>query len=174
HGALVNRLIEGSPAQEAGIQLGDVIVSIDNHSIRKGADLPYYVGLVVPNSTVPVEIVRNGQPRTLSLTIGLREDDVVAAINAPEEAEVNRLGLRVVPAEAELLVGLGVDEAVVVESVEGPAQAARLRQGDVIITLNNESIGSQEELDELAAELPTNRALPVLVARGQAQTFFTI
>jgi len=174
HGALINRVIEGSPAQEAGVQLGDVIVSIDNHPIRKGADLPYYVGLVVPNSTVPINIVRNGEPRQLDLTIGLRDDDVVAAATSPEAEELNRLGLRVVAAEADLLVGLAAEKAVVVEEVSGPAQEARLRQGDIILTLNNEVVGSQQELDELAKNLPTNRALPVLVARGQAQTFFTI
>jgi len=172
-GALINRVIPDSPAQKAGIQVGDVIVALDNHQIRKGADLPYYVGLVAPESTVRVDIIRNGEPQQLQLTIGLREDEQIASTPAAP-GPVNRLGLKVVPAEAELLADLGVDEAVVVDEVEGPAEEARLRTGDVIITLNNEPVGSQEDVDALAETLPANRALPVLVARGTAQTFFTI
>jgi serine protease Do len=171
-GALINRVIEDGPAQEAGLQLGDIITAFDNHQIRKGADLPYYVGLLKPNSTVRVDIIRNGEPRQLELTIGQREEELAAA--PAEEVPVNRLGLTVLPAEKEQLASLGVNQAVVVQDVEGAAAAARLLPGDVILTVNNEAVGSQEDLDALAQQLPTDRALPVLVARGEAQTFFTI
>jgi serine protease Do len=171
-GALINRVIEGGPAQEAGLQLGDIITAFDNHQIRKGADLPYYVGLLKPNSTVRVDIIRDGEPKQLELTIGLREDEVAAA--PVEEAPVNRLGLTVMAAEKEQLALLGVSDAVIVQEVEGAAADAKLRPGDVILTVNNEAVGSQEELDKLAMQLPADRALPVLVVRGEAQTFFTI
>ncbi|MDR2212774.1 MAG: Do family serine endopeptidase [Pseudomonadales bacterium] len=173
-GALVNRIIKDSPAQAAGIQLGDVITAFDNHPIRKSADLPYYVGLVLPNSTVPVDLIRNGQPTRIDLTIGLRDEEVIAAV--PEAPELNRLGLVVVPADKELLSNLGVavTKAIVVQEVSGVAEAAKLRMGDVILTLNGEEVGTQAELDALAKDLPANRSLPVLVSRGGGQTFFTI
>jgi serine protease Do len=171
-GALINRLIDGGPAQEAGLKLGDIITAFDSHQIRKGADLPYYVGLLSPNSTVRVDIIRNGESKQLNLTIGQRDEEVAAA---PEEAApINRLGLTVMPADKEQLASLGVKAAVIVQQVEGAAASARLRPGDVILTVNNEAVGSQESLNELAKKLPTDRALPVLVARGDAQTFFTI
>ncbi|MDR0779234.1 MAG: Do family serine endopeptidase [Pseudomonadales bacterium] len=171
-GALINRLLDGGPAQAAGLKLGDIITAFDSHQIRKGADLPYYVGLLAPNSTVRVDIIRNGEPQQIELTIGQRDADIAAApaVLAP----VNRLGLSVMPADKEQLASLGVGAAVIVQEVKGAAAAARLRPGDVILTLNNEAVGSQEELDALARKLPADRALPVLVARGDAQTFFTI
>lgn len=173
HGALINRVLDDSPAQQAGIQLGDVIVAFDNHPIRKGADLPYYVGLLQPETKVTVDVVRDGRPRKLQLTIGTREESL-AQEQQGAAPTINRLGLRVSPADEETLTRLGVASAVVVDSVEGAAQDARLAPGDIILTLNNEPVGSQEELDALAQELPANRALPVLVARGAGQTFFTI
>jgi len=173
HGALINRVINGGPAEAAGIQLGDIIVEFNDHPIRTSADLPYYVGLELPGSEVKIAIVREGKPRTLVMEVGILES--VTANQSPDAViGRNRIGLTVEPLEDEGLAALGINKAVVIQTAEGPAEEARLQPGDVIITLNSEAVGSQEELDQLAARLPADRALPVLVARGQRQTFFTI
>jgi S1-C subfamily serine protease len=63
---------------------------------------------------------------------------------------------------------------VVVESVRGAAQQARLQPGDIIVSLNGVELNSPEELDALEPKLPVDRPLPVLVVRDERQTFFTV
>jgi serine protease Do len=173
HGALINRVIEGSPAHNAGIRSGDVVVSFNEQVIRTSADLPYYVGLLKPGSHAMLDIIRNGNPMQLDLTIGTREESLAIG-NADEGETINRLGLLVSPLDEDTRKSLGIEGGVVVEEVEGVAVEARIRPGDIIVTLNNEEISSQEELDALARELPSDRALPILIARDGRQTFFTL
>lgn len=174
HGALVNRVVEGSPAAAAGIQVGDIVVSIDDNPIRTGADLPYFVGLLLPGTEVEIELVRNGETRNLLMTLGDRSSATAVAAADTEEPGGNRLGLMVSTLDAETLTGLGIESGVLVEAAEGAAAAAGIQAGDIIITLNGVGISTPEELDALAATLPANRVLPVLVARGDRQSFFTI
>ena len=173
HGALINRVLEDSPADQAGIRSGDIVVSFNNQMIRTSADLPYYVGLLLPGSVARLDIIRNGNPVELEMTIGTR-DEFQNVIGSLEEEQQNRLGMRVTPLDAETREQLGIDGGVVIEEVTGVAAEARLQPGDIVVTLNNEVVESQEELDELAANLPVNRALPILIARDGRQTFFTL
>jgi serine protease Do len=173
HGALINQVIEGSPAHQAGIRSGDIVVAFNDQVIRTSADLPYYVGLLMPGSQAKLDIIRNGNAMQMDMTIGARETP--ATLGSVEEAESgNRLGLQVAPLDRDTRSALGIEGGVVVENVEGVAAEARLRPGDVIVTLNNEVVSSQEELDALAATLPADRALPILIARDGRQTFFTL
>lgn len=172
-GALINQVLDGSPAQAAGFRSGDVIISFDGHEINTSGDLPYHVGLTAPGSEVDVEIIRNGRPLNLTMTVGtLEEGDQLS--QAPEP-EVNRIGLSVSELDESTKEELSVDNGVVVDDVQGNvAREAGFRPGDVIITINNEEIDSVEEFDAVVAELPTGRALPVLVSREGRQSFFTV
>ena len=69
---------------------------------------------------------------------------------------------------------LELDAGVVVESVRGAAQQARLQPGDIIVSLNGVELNSPEELVALEPNLPVDRPLPVLVVRDERQTFFTV
>lgn len=173
HGALINRVIEGSPAQEAGFRSGDIVVAFNDHMIRTSADLPYHVGLVLPGSEAQVAIIRNGEEQLLSMTVGSQGSDIPLVA---EETDVNsnRLGLVVSALDEEARNALDLDHGVLVEEVEGVARTAGIRNGDIIITLNNVALDAPEDLEQLAANLPVDRALPVLVARGESQSFFTI
>ena len=173
HGALINRVIDDSPADQAGLRSGDIVVSFNDQMIRTSADLPYYVGLLLPGSEAELDIIRNGNPMRLDLTIGIREESL--SLGSIEEGETpNRLGLQVSPLDEDTRRTLGIDSGVVIDQVEGVAAEARLRPGDIIVTLNNEEISSQDELDLLAEQLPADRALPILIAREGRQTFFTL
>lgn len=174
HGALVNRVIEGSPAATAGIRVGDIVVTIDENQIRTGPDLPYYVGLMLPGTEVEVELVRNGENQNLHMTVGDRASSTAIAAEVTPESGSNRLGLVVAALDAETRAGLGIDHGVLVQEVEGAAAEAGIQVGDIIITLNGVDLDSAEDLAGLEAILPLNRVLPVLVARGEAQSFFTI
>lgn len=173
HGALINRVIEDGPAQLAGFRSGDIVTAFDGHHIRTSADLPYFVGLVMPDTNVDVEIVRNGRAQTLAMTVGsLGSTAPVVARNDADDG--NRLGLVVAALDDETRMALGIEHGVLVEEATGVAREAGIRSGDIIITLNNNDVDSPDELERIAASLPLNRALPMLVARGERQSFFTI
>jgi serine protease Do len=172
HGALVNQVVADGPAGAAGIREGDIVVTFDGKPIRTGTDLPYYVGLVSPGATVAVEIVRDGHNQTLQMTIGMRPEAQVAELLP--EPELNPTGLVVSALDEDTRAELGIDHGVLVEEVEGAAAKAGIKEGDIIVTLNNVEVDTPDTLTELSAMLPTDRVLPVLVARGGQQSFFTI
>lgn len=172
HGALVNRVIEGSPAQRAGLQTGDIVVSIDGQDVRTGADLPYFVGLLMPGAVVNLELIRAGATLELPVTLDALDSQALSIEEAAPEP--NRIGLIVRELDEAELQEYGLESGVMVESAEGAAADARIQPGDIIISINGQDISSQAELGELALELPLDRAIPVLVVRGEAQNFFTL
>lgn len=172
HGALINRVIEGSPAQNAGLQTGDIVVSIDGQEVRTGADLPYFVGLLMPGAEVSLSLIRAGE--TLKLPVTLDSLDNQALSSEETVVEQNRVGLLVRTLDEAELQEYGLETGVMVETAEAAAADARIQPGDIIISINGREISSQAELDELAPELPVDRAIPVLVVRGEAQSFFTL
>ena len=88
--------------------------------------------------------------------------------------EPNRAGLVVRSLDDTELQDYGVENGVMVEAATGAAAEARIQPGDIVISINGQEISSQSGLDELARELPADRAIPVLVLRGEAQNFFTL
>ncbi|MES2624314.1 MAG: Do family serine endopeptidase [Pseudomonadota bacterium] len=173
HGALVDRIIEGGPAEQAGLQSGDIIVEFNGQVIRTSADLPYFVGLVMPGTEVSMEIVRATQSQTLSMTVGSLTEAPSLAAESPE-ATTNRLGLVVSKIDNPIMQALEIEHGVLVEKVEGIAANAGLMPGDVIVSLNNVDIFTAEDLERTANELPVNKALPILVAREQQLSYMTI
>jgi serine protease Do len=174
HGALVNQVVRGAAGDAAGIEEGDIIVAVNDNQIRTGADLPYFIGLLLPGTIVEVEVVRGGETRNLQMTLGSRDTPAVAATDETPAVARNTLGLVVSTLDQDTRLQLGVEHGVLVEEVDGAAEEAGIMAGDIIITLNNVEIDSQQQLLGIAATLPIERPFPVLVARGQARAFFTI
>ncbi len=173
HGALVNRILDGGPAQTAGFQAGDIIVEFNGQAIRTSADLPYYVGLVMPGTNVPVQIVREGQSQALDMKVGSLGEATTLAAAFPALTS-NRLGLVVAEIDQKTMQALGIEHGVLVQQVEGAAAAAQIKPGDIIVALNNVDITSPADIERVSALLPVNRVLPVLIARNEQLSYFTI
>lgn len=175
HGALINQVITGSPAASAGFRSGDVIVSFNDADIRKSADLPYQVGLTTPGTDAEVGIIREGTLQSIVMTIGDLDEARGGELSSTEEPDENALGIQVSSLSDELKDELSLESGVLVEEVNGEvAQEAGLQVGDILIALNNQSLESVEDFLAIVAALPTERALPLLVARGGNQAYFTI
>ena len=78
-GALIAQVGSGSPAENAGLESGDIIVSFDSHAIETSADLPHIVGLITPGTSVEAVIIRDGQERSIDVEVGVLAADEVAA-----------------------------------------------------------------------------------------------
>ena len=177
-GALVAQVLEGGPADKGGLQVGDVILSLNGKPIIMSADLPHLVGGLKPGEKAELNVVRDGSRRKLDVTIGtLPEEGQELAASGPAqggERSSNRLGVTVVELTAEQKKGLDLKGGVVVKEVlSGPAAMIGLRPGDVITHLNNQAIDSTRTFTQVAQDLPKNRSVSMRVLRQGRASFIT-
>lgn len=177
-GALVAQVLEDGPAAKGGLQVGDVILSLNGQPIIMSADLPHLVGTLKAGSKADLEVVREGQRQHLQLTIGnLPEDDDEALAQSDDAGTArssNRLGVAVADLTDEQQKSLDLHGGVVIKEVQnGPAAVIGLRPGDVITHLNNQAIDSAKGFTEVAKALPANRSVSMRVLRQGRASFIT-
>ena len=175
-GALVAKVLAESPAEDAGIEVGDVIVEYDGAKVIFSSDLPPMVGSSRVNAKVPLEIIRKGKRKKLKALIAeLPEEDKIARIegNGPKESVANEMNIVVQELTEAQRKKLELSEGgVMVEKVmQGPGSEAGLRQGDVILIVNNLRVKDVAHFEEILGELPENKSIPVLIQRRGAPTF---
>jgi serine protease Do len=164
--------MEDSPAQQAGLQSGDIIVSFNGTPINRSAELPPLVGRIRPGTTVPVTVIREGKERTLKVKIQeLPEEPVQRAAVEPTR---NRLNVSVINLTPEQRKQLDVQGVLVEEVSQGPAAQAGIRPGDIIVRLNNRPVNTVAEFEKRVKELPTGKPVPILVQRGEGALFLAI
>lgn len=174
-GALVSQVLPDSPAEQAGLQVGDVVVRFDGQVIGRSSQLPQLVGVLPPGTRAKAEIVREGRNKTLTITVGELPDDAEAQFGAGAEAPASIvLGLQVEEVSKEELTAAKVDQALRVIDVTGVAASAGIRRGDLLVTLNNQPTGSISQLKQVAAALPETGIVPVLVQRDGAPRFLAL
>lgn len=178
-GALVAQIMPGGPADEGGLQVGDVILQFSGQEINMSSDLPHAVGRVRPGEKASVVVMRDRKRRTLNLEVGaLPEDDSIAAATAPSaqvpSAATNRLGVVVAELTQKQREAMDVAAGIVVREVrQGPAAMVGLRAGDVITSLDNRQIESVEQFEEIAEALPTDRSVSMRVVRQGRASYIT-
>ena len=176
-GALVAQVLEDSPAAKGGLQVGDVILKLNDQPIIMSADLPHLVGALKPGAKATMEVVRDGDRKTIKLAIGaLPEDDDAAVLNGSPSAERsdNRLGVTVTELTAEQKKAFDLRGGVVIREVQqGPAALIGLRPGDVVTHLNNRAIDSVATFTKVAKSLPVDRSISMRVLRQGRASFIT-
>ncbi len=182
-GALVASVNAGGPADQAGIQAGDIIVKFDSKDVLDMRHLPRIVAETEIGKSVPVEIIRKGAHRTVSAKVGeLEENEQVASAPAKEkekpaapakEQKVEGLGLSLAPISAELReqfeIGSEVKGVVVTKIAEGGGAAEKgLKPGDVIVEVNQEEVASPAQVASLVdkAQQSGRRSVLLLIERG--------
>jgi serine protease Do len=168
-GALVSEVEPGGPAEKAGIRSGDVILSVDGEPISQMTELPAVIGFKKPGSKVKIDVWRDRQEKQIDVVVGSFEQDKVAVAQQPAKVETSKLGLAVrqlTPEEEQQLNG---EQGLFVERAEGPAAAAGLRRGDVILAVGSTPVSSVEQLLELSEQAGNSVAL--LVQRNNQRTY---
>jgi serine protease Do len=181
-GALVNSVEKGSPADKAGVEATDIIISYDGKPVDASSDLPRMVGATRPGQQATLEVWRKGQTRKLNVTVGELQEERVASSASPKpkpQAEVpaNRLGIVVAELTAEQKSQMKLSNGLVVTEVR-PDAKAEVRKGDVLLTLVHKGqhieLKSVEQFNKLLAGMDKNSVLTLQVRRGEAMAFVTI
>lgn len=171
HGALISGVEQGTAAEKAGLQPGDVIVAFDGHEIGHSYDLPPLVSGIMPGSSAKLDYIRNGSLRTVSVTVG--EMKTASAGKGEQNASPKgKLGLAVRPIDKDERRELGVAGGLFVEDVSDPAARAGIRPGDVILSLNGAAVSNPEQLAKLLDKAGKHVAL--LVQRDSAKIFIPV
>jgi serine protease Do len=170
-GALVSSVQKDSPAAKAGVEPGDVIVKFEGKDIAVSSDLPPLVAQLMPGSKVTLGVWRDGKMKELTATVGEITDNATLA-SAKAEAGKGKLGVAVRPLSPEEKKSGEVANGVVVEDVAGAAARAGVRQGDVIVAVNNVPVKSPEQLRELIGK--AGKTIALLVQREDARIFIPV
>ena len=177
-GALIAQVGSGSPAENAGLESGDIIVSFDGHAIETSADLPHIVGLITPGTSVEAVIIRDGQERSIDVEVGVLAADEVArvATGIASDGTVRLLGMRIAPVEPELLSDLGLSGGVWVVGVTSgsPADEAGVEEGDILTRLGSRPVSQLTDLDGVAEGLVPGTSVPARLIRGRSPLFIGI
>lgn len=172
-GAYVKSVSGGSPAQKAGIRAGDVITRFGETDITNEVDLRDAIGRAAPGTSVRVTVLRDRQPRTLSVTVGGAPNEVVASAPAPAPRAADKLGMRTTPLPADAARELKVDAStrgLLVAAVRfgSPASEAGLSRGDVITGVNGKIITTQDALNQTIASAKSGDLITFTVLRASA------
>ncbi len=184
-GALVVSVTEGSPAEDAGLTHGDVIVGVDGKEIADTRALIDGISAMAPGTTVTLDIIRDGKKEKISVELGERDADATAA--APQHGENDaadvvseRVGITVTTIDERTRRMYGIDEGVsgvLVTRVrpDSPAGIEGLMRGDVILEAGGRSVTRPGELLDEVKKVEKGGYLRLYVLRPRAgQSFFAI
>ena len=172
-GALVSEVVEGGPAEDAGVEPGDVILAVDGKAIERSSELPPLIAGITPGTEARLTVWRGKSEKTLRIKVGELEDEpVVAASTQRGEGASGKLGLAVRPLTGAERERLNTAGRLVVEDAEGPAALAGVERGDVILAVNGSKVASVSEFR--AAVDSAGSTVALHLQRANAKVFVPV
>ncbi|MBF0357773.1 MAG: DegQ family serine endoprotease [Magnetococcales bacterium] len=182
HGALVASVEPDSPAEKSGILAGDVIVRFDGRKVHRMKELPGVVAKVPVGKSVPMQIFRDGQLKTIRVVVAVLDDTESGGgrtSNKPRENKLSAIGLTVQPLLPAMLEQLNVPKktkGVVVSDVDkgGIGAESGIRPGDVIIEIDRKAVRSMSDFNSATKKLKPGSTLLILLLRGGDPHFMAV
>jgi serine protease Do len=178
-GALVSKVLASSPAEAAGVQIGDIVTEFNGQEVVSSSSLPPMVGATKVGETAKLKVIRQGEAKEFQVKIGMlpeEEEPLAGAAEPPAGQNVNRLGLGVsnlTPEQREQFEI--VKNGVLVQNVNpGPAYDAGIRRGDVILRIQDQTIKDVSHFNEVVKALPKGKSIAVLVQRRGGSLFLPL
>jgi len=176
-GALVAEVQANSPASKAGLEAGDVIVSVNDEAVMDSRELARRIAAVAPGAAVKLSLLRKGQEKTLTVT--LSELPRAAEARVSEEAKpgepATTLGLTLAPAKS--VAGAGQRGVVVTElDPNGPAAQSGLQAGDVILEVGQHAVNDPADVRKGVEEAhgQSKHAVLMRIKRGNAMQYIAV
>jgi serine protease Do len=172
HGALISAVEPKSPSEHAGLKPGDVITSVNGRNIDQYFDLPTIIAEIPPGNEAHLGIWRDHKTNQIDVKTVLLDDEPAQAAANPGEDGGGKLGLAVRPLEPGEQKELHTRGRLVVEDVTGPALAAGLQAGDVVLGVNGAGVASVADLKREVAR--AGHSVALLIQREDAQIYVPV
>jgi len=181
HGALVQSVEPGGPAQKAGLEPGDVIVEFNGKPVLSNDELVNQVVRTKPGTSVPIKVLRSREAKSMTVTVAELDLDAEGSRQSEEETEGNTatgFGMTLQDLTPEiarqLRVPSGTTGAVIVE-VDPRSPAGRiLQRGDVLLEVNRKAVSSAAEASRELQKVRSGQIATLLVLRSGQEVFLTI
>ena len=174
--ALVTEVADGSPAAEAGIKSGDVIVEFDGKAVPRSSEFPSIIADAPPGRRIAMKLVRDKKERSITVKIGELADD--SDPNQMTETRDVEMGLRVQRITPETARRLGLNSAKGVLVVEvhpgGPAAQVGIEPADVIREVNQKAVSNVKDFERATRQGRRGDRILLLVQRGDNAVFFAL
>jgi serine protease Do len=183
-GALVQAVVPRGPAAKAGIEAGDVVVSLNGKPVDSGGALTRTVALIAPGQKAEITVLRGGQKKQFAFQVAERPADeqspetMPAAPDAPPHDKSPKLGLSLSEMTPQIARELGVEgqQGVVVMDVVdgGPASQAGIRRGDLITQVNRKPVKSAQDIVGTVGKMKDGEMALLRVRRGEQEIFVAV
>jgi len=171
-GALVSSVEGGSPAAKAGLEPGDVILSLNGKEVSSSSELPPLVAAIRPGDGAKLQVWRKGASREIEVKVGAQKEEKVASGESKESAATGRLGLAVRPLTSEERRQNDGKAGLRVENASGAAARAGIRPGDVVLAVNGEPVTTPEQLKAIVGK--AGKRVALLIQRDEARLFVPV
>jgi serine protease Do len=184
-GVTVSAVTAGSPAEQAGLKVGDTIVSVDGKPVKNGDDLVSDIASRKPGSKVPLGFVRGGKKQDATVTVAdraklfaarLGDDDEGSEATTPKESKLG-LTVRAVTADIADRLDIPAGKGVIVQDIKPSSFAddVGVTRGDVILEINKQPMNSQDDFNRISSSLKSGQDVVFLVRqRGTGRQEGTI
>jgi serine protease Do len=184
-GVTISTVVPGSPADQAGLKVGDTITTVDGKKVTKGAELVADIASRKPGSKVSMGFLRNGKSQDTTVTVAdraklfaarLGEDQDNDEENTPRQSKFG-LTVRKVPPEVADRLNLPEGKGVIVQDVKPGsfAEDVNLGRGDIILEINKQPVNSEEDFAHIESSMKSGQDVVFLVRQrgvsGQEQSF---
>jgi serine protease Do len=177
-GVIVTEIMKDSPAEKAGIKVEDVILAINSEKIKNVTQLSTKVGSTDPGTKMDLKILRDGDEKTISVTIGEFPADQKQAI--AQKKNMQNLGFSVSDLTPQLQRQYDIDddEGIVITNIERNSDSYRagLREGDVILKLDRKTVESVDDFYNKLEKVEPDQPIALYIKRGDKKLFvaFTV
>jgi len=177
-GALVRSVESGGPAEKAGVEPGDIITRVDSRSVDSSVELPRIVGNIKPGTKATLQVFRRGSTREFAVTVAEFDVERVVA-RAPETPAkptpvTTSIGIAVSDLNDAQKRDARTKSGVHVDSVDGPAARAGIRENDIILSLDNVEVTGAKQFEGLLAKLDKTKPVTLLVRQGDVARFVIV
>lgn len=176
-GALVSQVVEGSPAEKAGVKAGDIILKFNDNVVKGAAHLKNLVGKEKPGASANMSVYRDNKTLEIPVKIAERTQKALAssgATDSPGETS-NDLGIQIekVPASVSSKMGLKDGEGLLVKDIASDGAGAKigLRAGDVILEIDGTAVSGMDEFKMAVSTAKKNKVIRLMIQRGSAKIF---
>jgi len=175
-GALIAQVSEGSPAAEAGLRQGDIVVAYDGRQVADPGDFRNRVALTAPGSRKELTLIRDGEKKTVSVTIGKLSADKVAAQGPAQSAREIGLAVQTLTPDLAQQYGAQPGHGVIVTQVSPGSIAAMagIQPGFIILQVDRKAVNNATEFNQAVKEGSADKRLVLLIRMGNMQRYIAL